>query len=80
MRLLSHKCDGLKRVIEGIKKQYPEYENIAPPIEMFSGRIYLSFSADKPYRGKKKQVDVPVLLSKCPFCGEKYEGESDENN
>jgi len=42
---------------------------------MFSGRMYLSFSANKPYRDKKKQVDVLVLLSKCPFCGEKYEEE-----
>jgi hypothetical protein len=69
---LKHICDKLSQVIEAIKKQYPEYENIKPPIEMFSGRMYLSYTADKPFRGKKKQVCVPVLLSKCPFCGEKY--------
>ena len=72
---MMHRCDKLSQVIEGIKKQFPEYENIAPPVEMFSGRMYLSFSANKPYRDKKKQVDVLVLLSKCPFCGEKYEEE-----
>jgi hypothetical protein len=67
----------LKRIIDGIKKQYPEYENIISPIEMFSGRMYLSFTADKPCKGKMKQVDVPVLLSKCPFCGEKYEDDKE---
>lgn len=65
-------CDCVKKIIDGIKKQYPEYEGITPPVELLSGRIYLNFTADKPYRGKKKQVDIPVLLSKCPFCGKKY--------
>lgn len=68
-------CDCHKIIIDGIKKQYPEYQNIVPPIELLSGRIYSNFTADKPSRGKMKQVDVPVLLSKCPFCGRKYKDE-----
>lgn len=74
---MKHECEGLKRVIDGIKQNYPEHENIAPPMELLSGRIYLSFTAGKPFRGKKKQVEIPVLLSKCPFCGEKYKDEGE---
>ncbi|OPX46345.1 hypothetical protein CLHUN_01610 [Ruminiclostridium hungatei] len=69
---MKHECDGLKTVTQAIQKQFSDYENIEPPIELFSGQIYLNFTADKPFRGKKKQVEIPVLLSKCPFCGEKY--------
>ena len=65
-------CDCIKKGKEAIQKQFPDYENISPPLEVLSGRLYLTFTADKPYRGKKKQVNIPVLLSKCPMCGEKY--------
>ena len=71
-------CDCLKPIIDGIKKNYPDYQNIAPPLELFSGRIYLNFTADKPSRGgKMKQVNVPVLLSKCPICGKQYEDDKE---
>lgn len=65
-------CDCVAQVIEGIKESYPGYEDITPPIELLSGKIYLNFTAEIPYRGKKKQVDIPILLSKCPFCGKPY--------
>jgi hypothetical protein len=67
----------LNQVIAGIKINYPDHENITPPLELLSGRMYLNFTADKPCKGKMKQVDVPVLLSKCPFCGEKYEDDKE---
>lgn len=70
-------CNCLTQIIDGIKKNYPEYEDVTAPVELLTGRIYLNFTADKPYRGKKKHVDIPVLLSKCPFCGEKYKDENE---
>lgn len=70
---MKHECEGLKAVIQAIQKHFPEYENISPPIELLSGKLYLDFTADKPFRNKKVQAKIPVLLSKCPFCGEKYE-------
>lgn len=69
---VKHSCDELNKLMTVIKEKFPEYENISPPVELFSGKIYLEFAADKPYKGKKKQVNVPVLLKGCPFCGEKY--------
>jgi hypothetical protein len=72
---MKHKCEQGQRLTEAIKKNYPDCENIAPPVEMLSGRMYLNFTADRIVRGKKKQIDIPVLLSHCPFCGEKYEDE-----
>jgi len=71
---MKHECDRLNQTIEGIKKQFPHYKNIAPPIELLSGKMYLTFTADKPHGIKMKQVDVAMLLSRCPLCGEKYEG------
>lgn len=75
---MKHECEELKNIIQAIQKHYPDYENISPPVELLSGRMYLNFTADKPFRGKMKQVEIPVLLSKCPFCGEKYEDKEAE--
>lgn len=65
-------CDCLEQIVDGITKQHPEYENITSPVELLSGRVYLNFTAYRTVRGKRKQVDIPVLLSKCPFCGAEY--------
>ena len=73
---MKHECERLKEVTVGIKINYPDCENITPPIELFSGRMYLNFTADRTVRGKKKQIDIPVLLSHCPFCGKKYESDA----
>lgn len=70
---MKHECAQRQRVTAALKEIYPDCENIAPPIEMFSGRMYLNFTADRTVRGKKKQVEIPVLLSHCPFCGDMYE-------
>ncbi len=71
-------CEQSKGLIDGIKKAMPELENIHAPVEMLSGRIYLNFTATRVVRGKNKEIDVPILLSHCPFCGVKYlEAEND---
>ena len=63
------KCACLKNAIE--KMEQNGFENIEPPLEILSGRLYLSFGGNK--KGQKKKREIPVLLSKCPFCGKEYE-------
>lgn len=62
-------CDCLQNAIS--KMEQNGFENIEPPLEILSGRLYLSFSGNK--KGQKKKREIPVLLSKCPFCGKEYE-------
>jgi hypothetical protein len=50
----------------------PDMENIFAPRELCSGRLYLNFTGKQVVKGKQKDVKIPILLSKCPFCGEKY--------
>lgn len=78
---MKHECERTKQVMAGLKAACSDCENIAPPLELLSGKMYLTFTADRIVRGRKKQVEIPVLLSHCPFCGEKYdckEGRTDE--
>lgn len=63
------KCDCLQNAIS--KMEQNGFENIEPPLEILSGRLYLSFSGNK--KGQKRKREIPVLLSKCPFCGKEYE-------
>lgn len=65
------KCDCAKKMVEKIKETHCEFEDVYPPIELISGRMYINFTGTKKVKGKKKDVDVPILLSKCPFCGMK---------
>jgi hypothetical protein len=67
------KCNCTNNMIEQIQKLNPDIKNICPPKEFFSGRLYLNFTGERTVRGKEKKVDIPILLSKCPFCGEKYD-------
>lgn len=41
------------------------------PVELFSGRAYLTFETQGLMEKKRKKVQV--MLSRCPFCGEEYE-------
>ena len=52
-------------------KQVGGYEEVFPPIEILSGRAYMMFTVKE--HGKKKEKQVPMLLSKCPICGKQYE-------
>ena len=49
------------------------YESVSPPVEILSGRVYLDFTVKE--KGKKKK-EVPLLLSKCPFCGKEYDNKN----
>jgi hypothetical protein len=41
--------------------------------EFLSGRIYIDcIKRSVTPKGKPKEERVPLLLSKCPFCGEAY--------
>jgi hypothetical protein len=39
------------------------------PVELLSGRAYITFTARN---NGKKDKEIPVMLSKCPFCGKEY--------
>lgn len=62
-------CNCLDEKIKEMKEA-TGFEDITPPIDYFTGRLYLSFFGKKP--GIKKNYEIPLLLEKCPFCGEEY--------
>lgn len=70
------KCMCLTESIKNMEES--GFENIEPPLELLSGRLYLSFKGKK--KGMKKEREIPVLLSKCPFCGKPYESEEQNDN
>ncbi len=47
------------------------FEEANAPVELLSGRAYLSFAVREA--GKNKTKQMPMLLSKCPICGQEYE-------
>jgi len=64
----------MSEMVKKIKEANPELEYVFPPIELFSGRAYISFTVGQKNRnGKIKEKECPMRLSKCPFCGEKYD-------
>ena len=58
---------------EAIKKmqEAKDYENVEAPTDILSGRAYLEFTVKE--KGKKKERKMPVVLSRCPFCGKPYD-------
>lgn len=62
-------CNCLEEKIQQMKEA-TGYEEITPPIDYLSGRLYLPFFGKKP--GVKKKYETPLLLEKCPFCGKAY--------
>ena len=56
---------------ERLKDLTPNSESVCLPVEMFTGRLYLMATAR--INGKKKEKEIPILLSKCPFCGVPYD-------
>ena len=66
-------CDCIKEICYKIKEA-GGYVNVDPPVELLSGRVYLSFTCRE--FGKKKTKEIPLMLSKCPFCVEEYKQEN----
>lgn len=62
-------CNCLEDKIKEMQ-EVTGYEEITPPIDYLSGRLYLPFFGKKP--GVKKKNEIPLLLEKCPFCGKEY--------
>lgn len=60
-------CNCVKNAIKNIEEN--GYSDVIAPVEFLSGRLYLEFTGVK--NGQKKTKPIPVLLSKCPFCGER---------
>lgn len=59
-------CNCINEVCQKLKEK-TGYESIEPPVEVCSGRLYLNFTS---MTKDGKEVNVPLLLSKCPWCGE----------
>lgn len=59
-------CNCVNDAINKIEEH--GYSSVKAPVEFLSGRLYLEFTGVK--NGQKKEKAIPVLLSKCPFCGE----------
>lgn len=41
------------------------------PVELLSGRAYITFETQG--KTEKKRKKIQVMLSRCPFCGKEYE-------
>lgn len=67
-------CNCIKEVEQKFKDNFG-YEEVNGPVELLSGRAYLSFEVKET--GKKKSKQVPMMLSKCPICGKEYAKKED---
>ena len=63
-------CNCMDQVLEKMCGM-ENIEQVLPPIEVISERAYLEFTVKE--KGKKRERKLPVLLSRCPFCGEPYD-------
>jgi hypothetical protein len=63
-------CNCMKEMEQKLIEK-AECEEADGPVELLSGRAYITFTVRKI--GKKKEEKIPVMLSRCPFCGKEYE-------
>lgn len=63
-------CNCMDEILEKMCEM-ENIEQVLPPIEVISERAYLEFTVKE--KGKKRERKLPVLLSRCPFCGEPYD-------
>jgi len=47
------------------------FEEADAPVELLSGRAYLTFTVRR--KGKTNTRQMYLMLSKCPICGKEYE-------
>lgn len=67
-------CNCMNEAIEKMQ-ELKAFESVDAPVELLSGRAYLEFTVKE--KGKKRERKMPVLLSRCPFCGTPYEDMKD---
>lgn len=68
-------CNCKQTVAEKLNEGQPDGFRVSLPVELLSGRIYLScIQRGVTSKGKSMEKTMPLLLSKCPFCGEVYSG------
>ncbi|MCB6570009.1 hypothetical protein LI142_10910 [Eubacterium limosum] len=65
-------CDCIKEWQKDIKTAC-EVDEVIFPVEILSGRLFIPVKTQK--KGKCKEERL--LLAKCPFCGQPYEGGPD---
>ena len=70
-------CDCMNEMIYNLKSMNENVDYIFPPVDMLSGRAYITVISKE--KGKKKQNKIHVLLSKCPICGNKYEEKEEKH-
>lgn len=63
-------CDCMKKMEQRFIDEMG-FEEAEAPVELLSGRVYLSFTVRR--KGKANTKQMYVMLSKCPICGEGYE-------
>lgn len=63
-------CNCMNEVMQSLKEKM-ELESIEEPTDLLTCRAYLEFTVKE--KGKKKERKMPVLLPRCPFCGEPYD-------
>ncbi|EGO63545.1 hypothetical protein [Acetonema longum] len=73
-------CDCQNRVCTELKKAFPTARRVIMPVELLSNRIYIEATADViGENGKLKDKKIKVMVSYCPFCGEKYPEKGEES-
>ena len=63
-------CNCMNEAIQKMQEMR-DFESVEAPTELLSGRAYLEFTVKE--KGKKRERKIPVLLSRCPFCGKTYD-------
>lgn len=71
-------CDCMDKMAQQLKEKNLAYEYVLPPINLVTGRAYLQFTAGIKRDKNVKEVQIPIILSKCPFCGQPYPKISDK--
>lgn len=62
-------CDCMKKMEQRFIDEMG-FEEAEAPVELLSGRVYLSFTVRRKDKANTKQMYV--MLSKCPICGQEY--------
>ncbi len=62
-------CDCMKKMEQRFIDEMG-FEEAEAPVELLSGRVYLSFTVRR--KGKANTKQMYVMLSKCPICGQEY--------